>query len=45
VAAVLGAAGAAAFYHGRSLAEEELLPRRAAGQITQDIKTAKEQLT
>jgi uncharacterized membrane protein YgcG len=45
VAAVLGAGGAAAFYHGRSLAEEELLPRRAAEQITQDIKTAKEQLT
>jgi hypothetical protein len=45
VAAVLAATGAAAFYHGRSVTEEELLPRRAAGQITQDIKTAKEQLT
>lgn len=44
VAAVL-VAGAAAFFHGRSLTEEELLPSRAARQITQDIKTAKEQLT
>jgi uncharacterized membrane protein YccF (DUF307 family) len=45
VAAVLGAAGAASFYHGRSLAEEELAPRRVLGQIAEDIKTAKEQLT
>jgi uncharacterized membrane protein YgcG len=45
VAAVLAAGGAAAFYHGRSGAEEELLPRRAASQITEDIRTAKEQLT
>jgi uncharacterized membrane protein YgcG len=45
VAAVLAAGGVAAFYHGRSEAEEELLPRRAASQITRDIKTAKEQLT
>jgi uncharacterized membrane protein YqjE len=45
VAAVLAAAGAAAFYHGRSLAEEDLAPRRALTQIAQDIKTAKEQLS
>jgi uncharacterized membrane protein YccF (DUF307 family) len=45
VAAVLGAAGAASFHHGRSLAEEELAPRRVLGQIAEDIKTAKEQLT
>jgi uncharacterized membrane protein YqjE len=45
VAAALAAAGAASFYHGRSLAEEDLAPRRALNQIAQDIKTAKEQLT
>ena len=45
VAAVLAAAGAAAFYHGRSVAETELLPTRTVRQVTQDIKTAKEQLT
>ena len=45
VAAVLAAAGVAAFYHGRSVAETELLPTRSVRQITQDIKTAKEQLT
>jgi uncharacterized membrane protein YgcG len=45
VAAVLVAAAAAAFYHGRSEMEQELLPTRAARQISQDIKTAKEQLT
>lgn len=45
VAAVLAAGGAAAFYHGRSVAEESLLPTRTARQITRDIKTAKEQLT
>ena len=45
VAVVLGVAGLASFYHGRSLAEEELTPKRALRQVTQDIKTAKEQLT
>jgi hypothetical protein len=45
VAAALAAAGAACFYHGRSLVEEDLAPRRALNQIAQDIKTAKEQLT
>jgi hypothetical protein len=45
VAAVLAAGAAAALYHGRSIAEDELLPTRTARQITQDIKTAKEQLT
>jgi uncharacterized membrane protein YgcG len=45
VAAVLAVGAAAAFYHGRSIAEDELLPTRTANQISQDIKTAKEQLT
>jgi uncharacterized protein YacL len=45
VAAVLVAGAAAAFFHGRSLSEEELLPSRTAKQVTEDIKTAKEQLT
>ena len=45
VAAVLAAGAAAAFYHGRSLAEEPLLPERSIQQITRDIKTAREQLT
>jgi hypothetical protein len=45
VAAVLAAGGAAVFYHGRSMAEEEFLPTRTAKQISQDIKTAKEHLT
>lgn len=45
VAAVLAAAAAAVFYHGRSLAEQELLPTRSVRQIKQDIETAKEQLT
>jgi Putative Actinobacterial Holin-X, holin superfamily III len=45
VAAVLAAGGAAAFYHARSVAEDNLLPTRTAKQITQDIKIAKEQLT
>jgi uncharacterized protein (DUF849 family) len=45
VAAVLAAGAAAAFYHARSVAEDDLLPTRTAKQVTQDIKTAKEQLT
>jgi hypothetical protein len=45
VAAVLFAIAAAAFFHGRSLADDELLPSRTARQVTQDIKTTKEQLT
>jgi putative superfamily III holin-X len=45
VGAILAAAGAAAFYHGRSVAEAELLPTRTVRQVSQDIKTAKEQLT
>jgi hypothetical protein len=35
----------ATFYHGRSVAEEGFLPTRTANQITQDIKTVKEQWT
>jgi hypothetical protein len=45
VAAILIAGAAAVFYHGRALAEEDLLPTRTARQISQDIKTTKEQLT
>jgi hypothetical protein len=44
VAAGLAVIAAAAFYRGRSLADEELAPRRALGQVAQDIKIAKEQL-
>jgi putative superfamily III holin-X len=43
-AAVLAAGAAAAFYHARSVVEEDFLPTRTAKQVTQDIKTAKEQL-
>ena len=45
VAAVLAAGGAAAFYHGRSLAKEQLLPERSIQQIIKDIRAVKEQLT
>jgi uncharacterized membrane protein YgcG len=45
VAAVLAAAAAVAFFQGRSAAQDELLPTRTARQISQDIRTAKEQLT
>jgi hypothetical protein len=45
VAVVLAAGGAAAFFQGRAAAEGELLPTRTAKQISQDIQTAKEQLT
>jgi ABC-type phosphate transport system auxiliary subunit len=45
VAAVLAAGAAAAFYHARSLVEGDFLPTRTAKQVTQDIKTAQEQLT
>jgi hypothetical protein len=45
VTAVLVAAAAAAFFQGRAAAQDELLPTRTAKQISQDIKTAKEQLT
>jgi hypothetical protein len=45
VAAVLAAGAAAAFYHARSLVEGDFLPTRTTKQVTQDIETAKEQLT
>jgi uncharacterized membrane protein YgcG len=45
VAGVLVAAAAVAFFQGRSAAQDELLPTRTARQISQDIRTAKEQLT
>jgi hypothetical protein len=45
VAAILAATAAAAFFQGRSAAQDELLPTRTARQISQDIRTAKEQLT
>jgi hypothetical protein len=45
VAAVLAGAAVAIFFYGRSLAESDLMPKRSARQISQDIRTAKEQLT
>jgi hypothetical protein len=45
VAGVLAVSAAAAFFQGRSAAQDELLPTRTARQISQDIRTAKEQLT
>jgi Flp pilus assembly protein TadB len=45
VAAVLAAGALAAFYYGRSVAADDLLPQRSVRQISQDIRTAKEQLT
>jgi type IV secretory pathway VirB2 component (pilin) len=45
VAGVLAAAAAVAFFQGRSAAQDELLPTRTTRQISQDIRTAKEQLT
>lgn len=45
VAAFIAAAAAFAFFHGRSLAEDPLLPKRSVRQISADIETAKEQLT
>jgi Putative Actinobacterial Holin-X, holin superfamily III len=45
VVAVLAAGAAAAFFQGRAPAQDEFLPTRTAKQISQDIKTAKEQLT
>jgi Putative Actinobacterial Holin-X, holin superfamily III len=45
VAAVLAAAAAAAFFQGRGATQDEVFPTRTARQISQDIRTAKEQLT
>ena len=45
VAAVLAGAAVAIFFYGRSLAEGDLMPTRSARQISQDIRTAKEQFT
>ena len=45
VAAVLAVIGVAAFFYGRSLAKEELLPERTVNQVTKDIETARELLT
>jgi uncharacterized protein YacL len=45
VAALFAAAAGVAFFQGRAQAQDELLPTRSARQISQDIRTAKEQLT
>jgi Putative Actinobacterial Holin-X, holin superfamily III len=45
VAGVLIACAAAAFFHGRSVGSEELTPTRTIKQVSQDVQTAKEQLT
>ncbi len=42
---MLAAAAIMAFYYGRSVADDDLLPKRSARQISQDITTTKEQLT
>lgn len=45
VAGVLAAVAAVAFFQGRAAAQDELLPTRTSRQISQDIRTVKEQLT
>lgn len=45
MAVVLAAGAAAAFFHGRSMANEELTPTRTVKQVSEDIRIAKEQLT
>jgi hypothetical protein len=45
VAAVLAVLTLTLAFYGRSLLADNLLPSRVARQISQDIKTAKEQLT
>ena len=45
VAGVLAVCGAGAFAYGRSAANEMLVPMRGAGQINEDIRTIREQLT
>jgi uncharacterized membrane protein YgcG len=45
VAAVLAVAAGGLFFYARSAATETLAPMRTARQFTQDIRTAKEQLT
>jgi hypothetical protein len=45
VAAVVAAIAAAAFFKGRSDANEELVPTRTIHQVKQDIATAKERLS
>jgi uncharacterized protein YacL len=45
VAIVLAVCGASAFAYGRTAANEKLMPTRSARQITEDIRTVKEQLT
>jgi hypothetical protein len=45
MAVVLAAGAAAAFFHGRSMANQELTPTRTVKQVSEDIRIAKEQLT
>jgi uncharacterized membrane protein YgcG len=45
VAVMIGAAAAGAFFTGRSAVPDPLLPVRSARQISEDIRTVKEQLT
>jgi hypothetical protein len=45
VAVFFAAAGLVTFSYGRSLAEEELFPSRTIRQVTNDLATAKEQVT
>jgi hypothetical protein len=45
VGSVSAALASAAFFHGRSVATDDLTPSRSLTQITKDIATIKEQLT
>jgi hypothetical protein len=45
VAIALGAAAAAAFAYGRSVARDKVVPTRTVRQINEDIRATREQLT
>jgi Putative Actinobacterial Holin-X, holin superfamily III len=45
VAAVIGGCAAAAFFCGRSAMPNTLVPTRSVGQVNEDLRTVKEQLT
>jgi Putative Actinobacterial Holin-X, holin superfamily III len=45
IAAVIGAGAAATFLYGRSTMPSTLVPTRSVSQVSEDIRTVKEQLT
>jgi len=45
VAALLGAAAAGSFLYGRSTMPDTLIPTRSVQEVSEDIRTVKEQLT